>query len=115
MVGRVSAYNALQNIPTFRVASRLTATSQSWYTCPAGRKAKVRGYFIVDAFGAATIIHIEINPTAGVVASGGVTVVDIQSDIVEVDLAAGDVLGYDQDAGTNGTVDGVWSIQESDA
>jgi len=113
MVGRVSAYNALQNIPTFPVIARLVSTATSWYTCPAGRKAHVKGYVIPDNFGAGTQLHVELNPTGGSQVSADNSVVDTKTD-AEFDMVAGDVLGYDQDTGTNATVDGVWSIQESD-
>lgn len=115
MVGRLTALNQVQNIPTVPFIARLTSTATVWYTCPAGKKAKVRGYAVLDALGAAVDVHIERNPTGGDVLSVDLTAAGQTTGIIEFDLAAGDTLGYDQNAGTNATIDGVWSIQESPA
>jgi len=70
---------------------------------------------VLDGLGAATSVHVELNPTGGDQISEDLTVVNSSTKILEFDMAAGDVLGYDQNSGTNASVDGVWSIQETDA
>jgi len=115
MVGRVAAYNQVQSRPNFPIISRLTSTAAVWYTCPAGKKARVTGYAILDALGAAVDVHIERNPTGGNQVSTDLTVVGQSTGLLELDLVAGDTLGYDQNSGTNATIDGVWSIAEYDA
>lgn len=108
----IVAKGSAQKLSTFPIIQRLTSTATSWYTCPANKKAHVRGYIIPDAFGAGTKIHVELNPTGGKQVSADNSVVDTKTD-AEFDMVAGEVLGYDQDVGSNATVDGVWTIQES--
>jgi len=112
MVSVLTPRNTVQGIPTTPFIARLTATTQLWYTCPAGKKARFRGYVIPDAFGAGTSLHVV---AASQQVSSDFTVVNIQSPFIEGDLEAGETLGYTQDSGTNASVDGVWSIQESPA
>ncbi len=114
MVGVRVALNQTQKISTFPVIARLVSTATSWYTCPANRKAHVKGYVIPDNFGAGTKLHVELNPTGGDQISEDNSVADTRTD-AELDMVAGDVLGYDQDIGSNATVDGVWVIQETRA
>lgn len=114
LVFSLIAKNAAQKGAFLKAISRLTSTSQNWYTCPAGKKAKVQGYVIPDAFGAGTEINIELTNT-GQILSEALSVVDVKSPNYTFSLVAGDVLGYDQDAGTNASVDGIWTIEESPA
>lgn len=115
MVSILVARNTVQGIPTVPVISRLTSTAAVWYTCPTGKKARVRGYAILDGLGAAADVHIERNPTSGDQISLDLTAAGQSTGIIEFDLEAGDTLGYDQNSGTNASIDGVWSIQETPA
>jgi len=115
LVSILVARNRAQGILTVPVIARLTSTAVVWYTCPTGKKAHIIGYAIVNAFGAATDVHIERNPTSGDVISRPMIAGATESGIIEFDLEAGDTLGYDQNSGTNATIDGVWSVQESPA
>jgi len=103
---------APQTIPTFPRISRLVSTATVWYTCPVGKKAHITGYVIPDDFGAGTTLHVV---AGGEQVSTDLSVVNVQSDNLTVDLVAGETLGYTQDAGSNASVDGIWSVQESPA
>jgi len=103
---------APQTIASIPVILRLVSTAAVWYTCPVGKKAHITGYVIPDAFGAGTSLHVV---AAGNQVSPDLSVVDVQSDPIALNLIAGETLGYTQDSGTNASVDGVWVIQESPA
>lgn len=103
---------SVQTIATIPVISRLVSTATIWYTCPAGKKAHITGYVIPDGFGAGTSLHVV---AAGQQVSADLTVINEQSDQLTFNLVAGETLGYTQDSGTNASVDGVWTIQESPA
>jgi len=112
MVSKLVARNVTQGLVTFSATDRLVSTATVWYTCPTGKRAHFKGYAIPDAFGAGTLIRII---AGGEIMSPDLLVINVQSLPIEGDLAAGETLGYTQDTGSNATVDGIWSIQESPA
>jgi len=101
-----------QKISTFPRIARLVITSTSWYTCPLGKKAHVKGYVIVDSFGASSLVNVRLDPPGGARVSADIIVTDEKTD-AEFDMIAGEVLGYSQNVGSNATIDGVWTIQET--
>lgn len=112
LVGKRVGLSQVQKIPTRSFSARLVSTATLWYTCPAGKKAHLRGYVIPDDFGAGTSLHVVAH---GQQVSPDLAVVDVQSDVIEDDLAAGETLGYTQNIGSNASVDGVWTVQETPA
>lgn len=108
----IVAKGTAQKLSTFPVIARLVSTATSWYTCPANKRAHVKGYSLVDNFGASSIVIIRLDPPAGPRLSIDIIVIDQKND-AEFDMTANQVLGYSQNIGSNATVDGVWTIQES--
>lgn len=112
MVSRLTPRNISQRLNTFAATARLVSTATVWYTCPTGKRAHFVGYMIPDNFGAGTLVRCI---AATLIWSPDLLVANVQSDIIEGDLAAGETLGYTQDTGSNATVDGIWSIMETPA
>jgi len=112
MVSRLTPRNVSQRLNTFDATARLVSTATVWYTCPTGKRAHFKGYMIPDAFGAGTLVRCI---AAGLTFSPDLLVLNVQSELIEGDLEAGETLGYTQDTGSNATVDGIWSIIETPA
>jgi len=112
--GVTTTYSTVAVIPEFNVRGRVTVAGTGLYTCPAGKKAKVRGSMNLDAVGAdatyaiATLRAGTFIPLGAHVVVNGVSV--IQGEVI---LQAGDILTNIGDAGsTNGTCDMDISVQE---
>lgn len=117
-----------QKIPTFEINGRVVLQPNTWYTCPAGKKAIVKGRVQCTGrgaaanadFNAAGIFMFSWNNSAAVEvdrttsqprnlsdANGG------QLAFFEVELAAGETITTTQNTGTNAEFN-VWaSVQES--
>ena len=129
LVGKRGTLNAVQRIPEFEINDRIVLQPHTWYTCPAGKKARVKGSVQCTGRGAAA--------TADFIAAGVImfrwsrnTVsplpyLDNPRDLTtsqggqfaefEIDLAAGDTIVTDQNAGTNAEFN-VWAkVQETPA
>lgn len=93
-----------------------------FYTCPVGKKAVIRGTALCDSTGAAATVDLRV---AGISiaewqAAGGVPNPNVPQDLelgtefrFEVQLNAGETLLYDQNSGTNASINVNISIQES--
>lgn len=112
--GVTSSYSTIAVIPEFHRSARVVVAGTGLYTCPAGKKAKVRGSMNLDAVGADATYAIAIlrggtfTPVGEHVVVNGISVIS-----GEVTMEAGDILTNIGDAGsTNGTCDMDASIQE---
>jgi len=112
--GTTNSYSTVAVIPEFPKSGRVVAAATGLYTCPAGKKAKVKGSMNLDAVGADATYAIAVLrsgtyfPVGAHVAVNGISVI-----AGEVTLEAGDILTNIGDAGsTNGTCDMDCSIQE---
>jgi len=112
--GLTNSYSDITVIPEFPVSDRVTVASTGLYTCPAGKKAKVKGSMNLDAVGADATYAIAVLrsgtyfPVGEHVAVNGISVI-----AGEVTLEAGDILTNIGDAGsTNGTCDMDCMVQE---
>jgi len=112
--GVTTSYSTVAVIPEFNVRGRVIVATIGIYTCPAGKKAKVRGSMNLDAVGADATYAIAILragtyiPVGAHVAANGISV--IQGEVI---MQAGDILTNIGDAGsTNGTADMDGAIQE---
>jgi len=119
--------SGVQKIPQFEINDRIVLQPHTWYTCPAGKKAIVKGRVQCTGRGAAAVANFE---AAGVVmyawtsASSGTTNADIiprslrtggggQFAFFEVELSAGEIIETTQDTGTNAEFN-VWAdVQET--
>lgn len=129
MVGKRVGLGAVQKIPENAINDRVVLQPNTWYTCPAGQKARVKGCVQCTDRGAAATADFIVagvvmfrwsrstgsplsyldNPRTLTTASGG------QFAEFEVDLAAGDTIVTDQDSGTNAEFN-VWAkVQETPA
>jgi len=112
--GTTVSYSTVAVIPEINARGRVILSSAGIYTCPAGKKAKIRGSMNLDAVGVDATYAIAILragvfiPVGAHVAVNGISVI-----ATEVTMEAGDILTLIGDAGsTNGTGDMDASIQE---
>jgi len=112
--GVTNSYSTVAVIPEFPKSGRVVVAGTGLYTCPAGKKAKVKGSMNLDAVGADATYAIAIKrgatffPIGVHVAVNGISVI-----ATEITMEAGDILTNIGDAGsTNGTCDMDCSIQE---
>jgi len=112
--GSTTSYSTVAVIPEFNVRGRVTVAATGLYTCPTGKKAKVRGSMNLDAVGADATYAIAVLRGGTYIPVGAHIVVNGISVIQgEVTMEAGDILTNIGDAGsTNGTCDMDASVQE---
>lgn len=123
LVSRTVARNQTQKIPTEPINDRVVVQPNTWYTCPAGKKAIVKGSATCTSTGAAANTTLQANaiPIKVCLAVGGGTNPwdrDIAPDITfnfEVQLAAGQILNTIQNAGVNAEWEMQAEITESPA
>jgi len=136
LVFSIQAKNTAQKSASIALNDRFVLQPHTWYTCPAGKKANVKGSFECTGTGAAAIgelvvagviIHrwlatvatttntsIPRNTSRVFTNAGGVSnppVGTVQE--INVDLAAGESIVTDQDSGTNAEFNGFLQITES--
>jgi len=120
-----------QKIPEFPINDRIVLQPHTWYTCPANKKAIVKGNVKCTGRGAAAIARFEaagiilfewIVSTAPVGQTDYINTPDRlstfgggQTAFFDLELAAGDIIETTQDAGTNAEFDVLMKVQESPA
>jgi len=127
--GITVSYGTPSVIPEFEINDRVVLQPNTWYTCPAGKKARVKGSVQCTGRGAAAtadfiaagVVMFRWNKSTAPVgdyleAPRGLTTQDGgQFAEFEVDLAAGDTIVTDQNSGTNAEFN-VWAcVKESPA
>jgi len=94
------------------------------YTCPAGKKATIKGSALVDSTGAAAQVDLLVagQSLAEWQASGGGDNPNVPQNLAtnvrfefEVQLNAGEVIEYEQNTGSNASMTFSISVQESNA
>ena len=128
---QVISRNQVQKIPTVEINDRVVLQPNTWYTCPTGKKAIVKGSVQCTGLGAAATADFEVagvtmfrwnnatqptgsfdylnSPRGLSTADGG------QFALFEVELAAGEIIETTQNTGTNAEFN-VWaSVQETPA
>jgi len=119
LAGKRGTLNAIQKIPTAPVVGRVVVQPETWYTCPTGQKAIVKGKCVCTGLGAAASVRLN---------AAGVRLVEWQAAAVsekvliintyfefEIQLAAGETLDTSQDAGANGEINMLANVQETPA
>jgi len=128
---QIIARNITQKIPSFEINGRVVIQPNTWYTCPTGKKAIVKGSVQCTGRGAAANASFEAagivmfvwtvatNNAAGVdyinyprvltTANGG------QFAFFEVELAAAEFIRTIQNTGTNAEFNVFASVIETDA
>jgi len=129
--GVTVSYGTPSVIPEFEINDRVVLQPNTWYTCPAGKKARVKGQVQCTSRGAAATATITIagiimfqwtfgtghtsgddyinTPRTLSTAAGG------QLGFFEVDLVAGDTIVTSQNSGTNAEFN-LWAcVKESPA
>lgn len=119
--------NQSQKIATIEINDRIVLQPHVWYTCPAGKRAIVKGCVQCTSRGAAAtadfiaagVVMFRWNNSAAnsgsylEVPRGLTTAEGGQFAEFEVELSAGDTIVTDQDAGTNAEFN-VWAtVQET--
>jgi len=120
MVGRITARNTSQKIGTSQLLIRRTLSPFTFYTCPAGKRAIIKGVASCDQTGSAAQVRLKVNniiilewrstggdpnkPQELRVGDGG---------NLDVEVEENQSLIYDQNAGTNATMDINAKIQET--
>jgi len=110
----IIAKNSQQKDSSFRPSPvRKTNTSQSWYTCPPNKTARVTGRMILDTFGASSRVWVSLTNTNDQISKDLINIVGgLDTGLLEFQMNSGDVLGYDQNVGSNASVDGIWRVTE---
>jgi len=125
MTTKLIPSNTVQKIPTFALNLRKIlsgGTDGDFYTVPLGKIAVITGRAVCTGLGAAATVQLEVNAVSiqEWTAAGGTEVnadpkiINIYMDF-EVELAAGQVLRYTQNAGTNAEMNVFLKIQETPA
>jgi len=129
---QIVSRNIAQKIPTFEINGRVVLQPNTWYTCPTGKKAIVKGNVRCTSRGAAADADFVV---AGVVmftwdkaviantfASGPNYIAQPEGlatgsggelALFEVELAAGETIVTQQNTGTNAEFNLFASVQES--
>jgi len=122
----------VQKIPTVEINGRVVLQPNTWYTCPTGKKAIVKGRVQCTGRGAAAnasfraagteMFRWDNNSTLGgntqnyLDSPRGLTTLDGgQFALFEVELAAGEIIETTQNTGTNAEFNLWASVQESPA
>lgn len=124
MVSEITTLNSVQKIPTVGINIRRTLSPFAFYTCPAGKKAVIKGSAVVDNTGAA--VTVDLNAAGNSIAewqfSGGGTDPNVPQDLAlgtlfkfEIQLDAGETLDYSQNTGTNASINVNAMVQETPA
>jgi len=122
---QIVSRNRVQQIPEFDLNVRKVlsgGTDGDFYTVPTGKKAIIEGSAICTGLGAAATVDLEFDGTrfhrwdaaSGTEVALRTTIININIPF-KVQLAAGQVLRYTQDSGTNAEMNITTRIQESAA
>ena len=129
---QIISRNQIQKIPTTALNVRKTlsgSTDGDFYTCPSSKKAIIKGKVVCTGLGAAASVNFQVNsvnlftwnstsdqtwdytqrPFGLSTANGG------QSAFFEVQIAAGQILRYTQNTGTNAEMNFNGEILETPA
>ena len=128
MTTRLTPSNVAQKIPTVEINARVVLQPHTWYTCPTGKKAIVKGRVQCTGRGAAANADFVV---AGVVMYSWINTNNTNDDLTisrprglstveggmlaefEVELAAGETIVTQQNTGTNAEFNLWASVQES--
>jgi len=118
---QIVARNTTQKIPTTDLNSRTTLQPNTYYTCPTGKKAFVKGTCVCDSLGSAAnaqLVLAGLNDARWV--TTGSADINVRDDLAvdltvgfEVQLAAGEIVQTIQSSGTNAVFQIFATIQES--
>lgn len=117
MTSKVSALNTTQKIPTTAINVRRVVSPFTFYTCPTGKKAIVKGKAVCTGLGAAASVRlnaagIQIVEWAAAAVGNKILVIQTYFEF-EIQLNAGETLDYSQDAGVNGELNVNATVQET--
>jgi len=122
---QIVSRNRIQQIPEFDLNERKVlsgGTDGDFYTVPTGKKAIITGSAICTGLGAAATVNLQFNGvTFHTWDAAGSTEPATRTTIININipftvqLAAGQVLRYTQNTGTNGEMNITARIQESAA
>lgn len=125
MSGVTVPLGSVQKLPGIAITPRATVVQPTtWYTCPAGKKAKVKGLVTCQGFGAATTASLLIGGTEiaewDLVGcdTGNNTPLSLCADHyfeIDVELEAGDTVQTTQNSGTNAEFNVFLEVQETPA
>jgi len=128
---QIVSRNQVQKIPTVEINGRVVIQPNTWYTCPTGKKAIVKGRVQCTGRGAAANADFEaaaivmFSWTTAVANAAGDSYIQIpralstagggQFAFFEVELSAGDIIETTQNSGTNAEFNLWASVQETPA
>jgi len=111
---QIISRNQLQKIPTIQISRNdVAAHPITYYTCPTGKKAIIKGKATCENTGAAAVVDIIVNSISICEwqATGGVFDPNVPQDLAEgtqfpfeVQLEAGETMVSAQDSGTNAEI-----------
>lgn len=113
-MGRTTALNSLQKINTQQILRKdVSGHPVTYYTCPAGKRAVVKGKAVCGGTGAAATVDI-IAKSISICewqSAGGGTDINVPQDLAvgteypfELQLEAGETLESQQNSGTNADI-----------
>jgi len=120
---QIISRNQIQRIPTTLINLRKVlsgGTDGDFYTCPTSKKAIIKGTAVCTGLGAAATVNLLAGgvelcdwDVAGNIGTNNLTVGTFFP--FEIQLAAGDILQYTQNTGTNGEMQITAEILETPA
>jgi len=121
LVNKVTALNTVQKINTIQILDRIVIQPNTWYTCPAGKRAIVDITYTCTGLGAAansTMLAGGETIRRYLAAGGGTNPWDrdLAPNIVgkaKFQLEAGEILQTVQDSGTNSEWEMFGTVQET--
>jgi len=127
---QIIARNQVQKIPFTSITGRVVIQPNTWYTCPTGKKAVVKGRLQCTGLGAAAnvdfnaagILMFRWNNTDTPIAAEdyinspqSLSAGSDQFAFFDIELAAGEAITTTQNTGTNGEINLFGSVQETPA
>jgi len=107
---QVISRTPIQKIPTTALNVREVGATLIFYTCPAGKRAVIKGMAMCTGLGAAAEVRLEAN---GIEVINWVAATVDDAKFFECSLEANQTLAKDQNSGTNGEVNVTASILET--
>jgi len=115
----LSSRNTANVLPEIAITGRVVLQPHTWYTCPTGKKAIVKGYVICTGLGAAATVDLDLASVVEITWNTDAFSVDINYDMnnrlrvsvqrrikmyFEKQLAAGETVVTSQSSGSNAEI-----------
>jgi len=117
----LSSRNTANVLPEIAITGRVVLQPHTWYTCPTGKKAIIKGYVVCTGRGSASTVDLDLAGITEIRWTGATFSNDIDYDGVQrlnvsqlgnshvkmtfaIQLAAGETVETNQNSGTNAEI-----------